>query len=119
MLRERTQEATTHWRRFTTQAAKMFKLLPGDAGRPLSDITTDLLYPELRQDARDVLSSLKFLEKEVTTADQRWFLVRIMPYLTTANTIDGVVITFNEITQAKHLEERLREARSDSSTEPG
>jgi two-component system CheB/CheR fusion protein len=98
-----------HVRRFTTQAARIFKLLSGDTGRPLSDITTDLLYPQLQQDARDVLSTLKFHEKEVTTADHRWFLVRIMPYLTTANTIDGVVITFSEITQAKLLEERLRD----------
>ena len=99
-----------HVRRFTTPAGRLFKLLPGDVGRPLSDIATDLLYPELQHDAQEALRTLMFSEQEVTTADHRWYMVRIMPYLTTANAIDGVVITFTEITAAKHLEERLRES---------
>jgi two-component system CheB/CheR fusion protein len=95
-------------RRFTTQATRIFKLLPGDAGRALSDIVTDLVYPDLQQDAQQVLRTLMFSEKQITTRDGRWFSVRVMPYLTMENAIDGVVITFLEITAAKLLEGELR-----------
>ena len=57
-----------------------------------------------------MLKTLVFLEKEVTTRDGRWFAVRIMPYRTLDNRIDGVVITFIDITAAKTLEAKLREA---------
>jgi two-component system, chemotaxis family, CheB/CheR fusion protein len=96
-------------RRFTTQAAAIFKLIPSDVGRPLSDIVTDLQYPELQQDAQEVLRTLIYCEKPIVTRDGRWFGVRIMPYRTTENAIDGVVITFLDITAAKQLEGRLRE----------
>ncbi|MFM2005112.1 MAG: hypothetical protein RLZZ09_767, partial [Pseudomonadota bacterium] len=81
-------------RRFTTPCTRLFKLKAGDVGRPLSDIVTDLQYPELHQAAQDVLRTLAFREQEVTTLDGRWFRVRIMPYRTQTNVIDGVVITF-------------------------
>ncbi len=95
-------------RRFTPGANKLFKLIPGDVGRPLSDIVSDLHYAELAEDAREVLRTLVFSEKEVATTDGRWFLVRIMPYRTMEDVIDGVVITFAEITAAKALEAELR-----------
>ena len=98
-----------HIRRFTTGANKLFKLLPGDVGRPLSDITSDLLYPEMTEEAQEVLRSLVFSEKQITTTDGRWFSVRIMPYRTMADVIDGVVITFSDISAAKMVEEKLRE----------
>jgi len=69
-------------RRFTTQTTSINKLIPGDAGRPLSDIVRELDYPALAADAREVLRSLVFSEKEVTRRDGRWFTVRIMPYRT-------------------------------------
>lgn len=96
-------------RRFTTHATKLFKLIPGDVGRPLSHVVTDLDYPGLYDDALEVLRTLVFQEKEVTTHDGRWFRVRIMPYRTQDNVIDGVVITFFDITEIKHLEAELRE----------
>ncbi len=95
-------------RRFTTGADKLFKLRAGDVGRPLSDIVTDLVYPGLAEEARDVLRTLIFSEKQVTTNDGRWFSVRIMPYRTTEDVISGVVITFSNITAAKVLEAELR-----------
>ncbi len=95
-------------RRFTTGANKLFKLIPGDVGRPLSDLASDLPYSELAATAREVLRTQIFSEKEVVTSDGRWFLVRIMPYRTAADVIDGVVITFAEITAAKALETELR-----------
>lgn len=97
-----------HVRRFTTQATQIFKLIAGDVGRPLSDIVTDLRYPELQQDAREVLRTLVFSEKQIETGDGRWFKVRIMPYRTLENVIDGVVLTFTDITAAKQLEAELR-----------
>ncbi len=96
-------------RRFTTQTASIIKLIAGDAGRPVTDLTTDLDYPGLAADAREVLRTLVFIEKQVATHDGRWFLLRIMPYRTMENRIDGVVITFSNITEAKTLETRLRQ----------
>jgi two-component system CheB/CheR fusion protein len=96
-------------RRFTTQATKIIKLIAGDVGRPITDLASDLLYPELTDDAREVLRKLGFVEKQVNARDGRWFMVRIMPYRTLDDRIDGVVITFADITTAKRLEAQLRE----------
>jgi two-component system CheB/CheR fusion protein len=96
-------------RRFTTQATKIIKLIAGDMGRPITDLASDLVYPELTADAREVLQKLGFVEKPINTSDGRWFTVRIMPYRTLDDRIDGVVITFSDITAAKTLEAKLRE----------
>jgi two-component system CheB/CheR fusion protein len=96
-------------RRFTPGADKLFKLLPGDIGRPLSDIVSALLYPKMTEEARDVLRTLVFSEKQIAASDGRWFLVRIMPYRTMEDVIGGVVITFANITAAKTVEAELRE----------
>jgi two-component system CheB/CheR fusion protein len=95
-------------RRFTTYATKVFKLIPGDVGRPLSHVVTDLDYPQLKDDAFEVLRTLVFQEKQVGTHDGRWYRVRIMPYRTQDNVIDGVVITFTDISEIKQLEAELR-----------
>jgi two-component system CheB/CheR fusion protein len=89
-----------HVRRFTTRASQIIKLIPGDIGRPISDLTTDL-KSDLSTDAAEVLRSLIFKEKDVEASGKRWFRVRIMPYRTQDNRIDGVVITFTEITSSK------------------
>ena len=78
-------------------------------GRPLPDISNDLQYPEMAEEAREVLRTLSFLEKQITTTDGRWFSVRIMPYRTMEDVIGGVVITFANITAAKALAAELRE----------
>jgi two-component system, chemotaxis family, CheB/CheR fusion protein len=98
-----------HVRRFTTGANKIFKLIQSDVGRPLSDIASDLHYPEMTDDALEVLRTLVFSERQITTADGRWYSVRIMPYRTMEDVIDGVVSTFSNITAAKVLEAELRE----------
>jgi two-component system CheB/CheR fusion protein len=95
-------------RRFTTHATHLFKFIPGDVGRPLSDIVSDLDYQGLHEDAMAVLKTLIFCEKQVSTQDGRWYRVRIMPYRTQDNVIDGVVVTFIDITDIKLLEARLR-----------
>lgn len=97
-----------HIRRFTRQVTKLFKLIPGDVGRPLSDIATALDYPNFQQDIQEVLRSLVFSDKPVPTTDGRWFQVKIMPYRTQEDVIDGVVITLNDISASKRLEEELR-----------
>jgi two-component system CheB/CheR fusion protein len=94
--------------RFTPGASRLFHLLPGDVGRPLTDITTTLNYDQLRDDGREVLRTLIPSEKTVTTRDGRWFAVRIMPYRTQDDRIDGLVLTFTEATGAKLLERNLR-----------
>jgi two-component system CheB/CheR fusion protein len=96
-------------RRFTTQATKIIKLIPGDIGRPITDLASDLLYPELVEDTQEVLRKLGFSEKAINARDGRWFTVRIMPYRTLDDRIDGVVITFADITVAKTLEAKLRD----------
>ena len=96
-------------RRFTTGADKLFKLIPSDVGRPLSDIATALVYPEMAEESQQVQRTLTFSEKQISTTDGRWFSVRIMPYRTTEDVISGVVITFANITAAKTMEAELRE----------
>lgn len=97
-----------HIRRFTSGADKLFKLRPGDVGRPLAEIVTDLIYPDLNDEACEVLRTLVFSEKQISTTDGRWYAVRIMPYRTREEVIGGVVITFSNITAAKQLESELR-----------
>jgi two-component system CheB/CheR fusion protein len=98
-----------HVRRFTKGATRLFKLIPGDVGRPITDIASTLDYPGLEADATDVLSTLMFSEKDVSTRKgDAWFSARILPYRTLKNTIEGVVVTFTEITRAKSLEAELR-----------
>jgi two-component system CheB/CheR fusion protein len=99
-------------RRFTPQATKIIKLIPGDVGRPITDLTSELRYPELAEDAREVLRTLASAEKPIGARGSRWFTVRIMPYRTLDDRIDGVVITFADITVAKTLEAKLRDKQA-------
>jgi chemotaxis methyl-accepting protein methylase len=100
-------------RRFTPQATKIIKLIKGDVGRPITDLASELRYPELADDAREVLRTLASAEKQVATRDGRWFIVRIMPYRTVDDKIDGLVLTFADISAAKSLEMKLRAKISD------
>lgn len=95
-------------RRFNSRIGKMTKLIVGDVGRPITDIASELLYAELIDDARTVLESLVGIEKHIHLSGEQWFAVRILPYRTLGNMIDGVVITFTDITVSKTLEAELR-----------
>lgn len=97
-------------RRFTEQAVPIFHLRESDVGRPLSDLANTLEYPLLLDDVKETLRSLTPSTKSVPSSDGRWFSVRIMPYRTLANTVNGAVLTFVDISTAKALEFRLREA---------
>ncbi len=96
-------------RRFTTQATKLIPLIPSDVGRPITDIVSDLHYPELTDDAREVLRTLVPVEKQVSARNGRWFAARIMPYRTLENVIDGLAVTFTDITASRKLEATLRQ----------
>jgi two-component system CheB/CheR fusion protein len=100
-------------RRFTPATARIIKLIAGDVGRPITDIVSALDYPALATDTREVLRTLTSIEKQVTARDNRWFTVRVMPYRTQENRVDGVVITLTDISVSKALEAALRKAQSD------
>ena len=97
-------------RRYTEQAIAIFHLREPDVGRQLSDLANTLDYRLLLEDVKATLHSLMPCTKSVVSTDGRWFSVRIMPYRTLANRVNGAVLTFVDISIAKALEFRLREA---------
>ena len=94
-------------RRFTEQISKIVNLRPTDVGRPFTDLVNNLEYPDIASHAKEVLRTLVFIETAITTNSGNWFNVRIMPYRTVDDKIDGLVITFIDITVAKKLEIEL------------
>ncbi len=95
---------------FTPAIREIFNLIPADFGRPLSDITHKLEYNYLLDDADTVLDKLNTIEREVTTTDGRDYIMRVLPYRTTEDQINGVVITFIDIHTRKQAEEALRQS---------
>jgi two-component system CheB/CheR fusion protein len=97
--------------RFFTPATKaLFKVIPGDIGRPLADLHSLATDTDLPADAQTVLASVDPIEREIETAEGIWFRRRILPYLTETHGVEGVVITFNDITRRKHAAAALEEA---------
>jgi two-component system CheB/CheR fusion protein len=94
--------------RYTPAAVKLFNLIPGDLGRPLTNMASQLDYPQLGDDARRVLELLVPVEREVGQSDGHWYLARLMPYRTADDRIAGVVFTFIDITERKRAEEVRR-----------
>ena len=92
----------------TPRARDVFNLLPLDVGRPLSDITSSVLYDGLPQDAEVVLDTLQTVERELQARNGRWFLTRVLPYRTTDQRIEGVVMTFQDITDRRAAESSVR-----------
>jgi two-component system CheB/CheR fusion protein len=97
-------------RRFTDKITGIFKLRKMDINRPFTDLVNDLKYPEIEDHAMNVIKTLTPIETAITTNDGRWFNIRIMPYRTINDRIDGLVMTFTDITIAKNLEIELKEA---------
>lgn len=94
-------------RRFTDPVTQIFKLRAADIGRPITDLVTNLQYPDIEAHATQVLKTLSTLETPVSTLNSRWYNIRIMPYRTCDDRIDGLVITFTDITKQKLLEIEL------------
>ncbi len=94
--------------RFTPKLGDLFNVRVTDRGRPISDLTHRLGYPGLQRDAEAVLSSLMPIEREVQDNDGRWYLTRVLPYRSTEDRIEGVVLTFVDIDTRKKAEEALR-----------
>jgi two-component system CheB/CheR fusion protein len=92
--------------RFTPTLAEIVNVAPGDEGRPISDFTHRLEYDEFARDARRVLANLAPLERTVHTKEGRWLLMRVRPYRTLEDKIDGVVVTFVDVTERQEAESR-------------
>jgi len=98
--------------RFTPAATQIINLIQPDVGRPVSDIASRLVgYDRLLEDSRGVLDTLIPREAEVQTRDGQSYLMRILPYRSLENVIEGVVMTFVEITRQKELQELVRVAQ--------
>ena len=100
-------------RRFTPAVTQVINLILSDVGRPVGHIVSNLVgYDRLVADAQEVLDTLIPREVEVQTKAGSWFLLRIRPYRTRDNTIEGVVLTFTESTEMKKTREALRESEN-------
>ncbi len=100
-------------RLFTPRARDIFNLIPTDVGRPLSDITGQFAVGELTGDVEQVLDTLVSAQREVTTRDGRWRLMRVSPYRSADDRIIGAVISFVDITERKQTEEALHKTESE------
>ncbi len=98
-------------KRFTPSMTRLFSLIPSDVGRSIRDITTKVNSERLFTDAQTVIDTLQAKESEIRSEDDKWFAVRILPYRTKENVIEGIVITLSDITRVKVAEESMREAR--------
>ena len=98
-------------KRITRDAVQVYRLVASDVGRPLADIKSNIDTEDLLTDAQAVLDTLIPFEREVRTFSGEWYLARIQPYRTLDNMIDGVVMTFTDISQRVKAEISINEAR--------
>ncbi len=94
-------------RKFTPAVTSAINILDMDIGRPIHHISHNTSYNNFLEDIENVLRSLVPREVEVQGKKNNWFLMRILPYRTLENAIDGVVITFFDITERKKFEEEI------------
>ena len=86
----------------------LFKFIPADVGRPITDLASELIYPQLTDDAHAVLHSLVSVDKIVATRGGRWLSLRVMPYRSLDDRIEGVVLTFMDLSHCRKLETLLK-----------
>jgi len=94
-------------KRFTYNITKAVNIIKSDIGRPINHIATNLKYENLVEDSKEVLRTLIYKEIELQTNDGTWYQMKILPYRTTNNVIDGVVITFSIIHKIKTANEEI------------
>jgi two-component system, chemotaxis family, CheB/CheR fusion protein len=99
-------------RRFTPLAQSILHLIPTDVGRPLRDINHALNVPDLESQIREVINTLKIVEREVQDRDGHWYDLRIRPYRTLDNKIDGAMLILVDIDALKHSMEQLEYSRN-------
>ena len=97
-------------RRFTAAAGKVLNLLPTDVGRPVGDIRPPVEVPDLETLLGEVIETVRVVEREVRDRDGRWYQLRLHPYRTSENKIDGAVIVLLDIDEAKTAQVRLKES---------
>lgn len=95
-------------KRFTPRLAKLFNVTQSDTGRPITDFTHQLEYEEFAADTRRVLDHLTPVEREVRSREGGWYQVRLRPYRTVDDKIDGLVATFVDMTERRRMEDALR-----------
>ncbi len=95
-------------KRFTPKITEVINLIASDVGRPIVHIVSKLHYEHLERDSLEVLRTLTPLEIEVQTTQDEWYLMKVAPYRTFDNFIDGVVIVFTNLTTIKRLERQLQ-----------
>ncbi len=94
--------------RFTPATVKIIKLIPTDIGRPIGDLATRIVgYNRLEEDVCKVLQTLKPIELQIMTQNHTWFNMIIHPYRTVENIVEGVVLTFVDITESKLISQEL------------
>ena len=103
-------------RRFTPMAAKALNLIPADLGRPIGDIRPNVDVSDLEQVCQHVIDAATVVEREVRDRDGRWHSLRVRPYTTTDNKIDGAVITLEDIDALKSSVEQVTAAREHAET---
>jgi two-component system CheB/CheR fusion protein len=94
-------------KRFTNRVTDLFSITAADEGRPITDFAHRLDYSELTSDARTLLAGLVPIQREVRSRDGRWYDLRMRPYRTVDDKIDGVVMTFVDVTAQKQAAERM------------
>jgi two-component system CheB/CheR fusion protein len=95
-------------RRFTPTAERMLNLIPADVGRPIKDLNLNLSLRDFGQQLAEVIDSVSATDHEVVDKNGRWQLLRLRPYRTVDNQIDGAVIALIDIDPLKRNEETLR-----------
>ncbi len=95
-------------KRFTPRVADLFNVVTGDEGRSITDFTNSLNYEAFAAAAQEVLRTLAVSEREVCSRNGAWYLMRLRPYRTVENRIDGIVVTFVDISERRQAEEALR-----------
>jgi two-component system CheB/CheR fusion protein len=99
-------------RRYTREVVKVYRLIASDVGRPLGDITSNIEGESLLAEIQSVLTTLIPCERELRTIDGAWYLARIQPYRTLDNVIEGVVLTFTEVTDFKLASEAVQRSET-------
>ena len=93
------------------KATKMYNLILSDIGRPFHDIRSNIEYDHVEADVMQVLKSLQEQRREIQTKEGEWYLMQAVPYRSTENTIEGVLLTFTDVSEAKRSDETMIQMR--------